>query len=205
MSEFYIASFSLNSNDLCHSGRKGMKWYQHIFGKEPSSKRTAKQRRAKQKAALKQANKINKTYLNEDWKTRNYQTYLKDIANVMKNNVSDPRLIKELADATKKNEKVLEKHEKINQKFYEYEGKDNTKAMKYDKMYSDMFKDVFKAGNEHGEKVNAVIKDIFGTYYNTSLTNDIDHSYYKSGFGYISSLDSDILNKTLKEIEKEVK
>ena len=34
MSEFYIASFSLEENSLCHYGRPGMKWGQHIFGKE---------------------------------------------------------------------------------------------------------------------------------------------------------------------------
>lgn len=38
MNDFYIASFSLDEESLCHYGRKGMKWYQHIFGKETGIK-----------------------------------------------------------------------------------------------------------------------------------------------------------------------
>lgn len=44
MSDFYIASFSLEEDSLCHYGRPGMKWGQHIFGKEnKSNKRLRKE------------------------------------------------------------------------------------------------------------------------------------------------------------------
>lgn len=44
MSDFYIASFSLDDDSLCHYGRPGMKWGQHIFGKEnKSNKRLRKE------------------------------------------------------------------------------------------------------------------------------------------------------------------
>lgn len=44
MRDFYIASFSLEEDSLSHYGRPGMKWGQHIFGKEnKSNKRLRKE------------------------------------------------------------------------------------------------------------------------------------------------------------------
>jgi len=70
MNEFYIASYDLSGEDyLQHYGRKGMKWYQHIFGKEPNGRYTPKKlakmikKYGTQKASLKEAQSVRKEYI----------------------------------------------------------------------------------------------------------------------------------------------
>lgn len=190
MSEFYIASFSLDSDELYHYGRPGMKWYQHIFGKEASARRSAKKEAKniikRQKGNLKTAKKIHDAYVKTDIKKKDYEKYKADIANIIKKNVSDPKLIEDLIDSAKKVDKILEKQNKANMKFYEYEGKDNKKAAKYDKIYSSLYDDFFKASDEETEKMNAIIKDVFGTYYDAKA-DKIGSQYYSTGFGYVNA------------------
>ena len=63
MSEFYIASFSLDEDSLCHYGRPGMKWGQHIFGKE---NRSNKRLRKETKKSLKRLRALEENVRNKN-------------------------------------------------------------------------------------------------------------------------------------------
>lgn len=63
----------LQKNELMHYGRKGMKWYQHIFGKENQGSRSRKKKSKKKKR-----------FTREDWeailkKTQNNEKFVVDL------------------------------------------------------------------------------------------------------------------------------
>lgn len=133
MSEYYIASFSLDEDSLCHYGRPGMKWYQHIFGKEPSGRYTKKKRDkmvkkyGEKETRLREARSVRNAYLSARYrdKKRKYAKedlieYRNTIGDIVKEGTTDYDTAKRVADINKKELRVYEAYRNADNKAYEY-------------------------------------------------------------------------------------
>lgn len=133
MSDFYIASFSLDEDHLCHYGRPGMKWGQHIFGKDPSGRYTAKKRAKMVKkygekgARLKEAKSVRNAYTTARYKDKkhiydknDYEEYTKAIGDIVKEGTTNYNIAKQISDINKKELRLYEAYQDADNKTHNY-------------------------------------------------------------------------------------
>lgn len=133
MSEFYIASYSLDEDSLCHYGRPGMKWYQHIFGKEPTGRYTAKKRAKMVKkygekgARLREAKSVNNAYSAARYRDKknkygksDYLEYQNTMGDIVREGTTYLDIVKKVSDANKKEVEAYGKYMDADNKAYNH-------------------------------------------------------------------------------------
>lgn len=210
MSDFYIASFSLDSDTLCHYGRPGMKWYQHIFGKEPNGRYTAKKRAkmvkkyGEKKTRLKEAQSVEKEYgkaIMRDKKDKYDDAYREEYLNALSDIIIEGSNNKETIRNLLKN---LDKQKRISHAIYENAEKDSYDELKEKKMNDELH----KLYNEEVKLVETWTEDVFGRKPDPNDTSKND--WMESGANFIESLylydtHDEITKDKLRYFIKEVK
>lgn len=183
MNDFYIASYDLSGEDyLQHYGQKGMKWGQHIFGKEPTGRYTSKKRAKMEKkygiqgARLKEARSVEKAYITaraidekgkyEDSDRKEYQDTISKIVDEGTHNI----------ETVAKISKIRNKRRELYNKYLK-EGNEK-EANKILNGLDDLQK-------ENNELLKEWTNEVFGTTPGDVLN---DKSYTESGMKYLNHL-----------------
>lgn len=191
MNDFYIASYDLSGEDyLQHYGRKGMKWYQHIFGKEPNGRYTAK-KRAKmvkkygpQKTRLKEAQSVRNAYRNaqiENIHNKDHEMDKKDraeyqnaINKIVDEGTWDLDMIVKIGNMRKKEHELAKQQEEADKKANDYwietnkyeQGEKELPASYY-RMTDEGKKDFWRKRSKELDKLIEKSEELSSEYYDT--------------------------------------
>lgn len=224
MNNFYIASYDLSGEDyLQHYGRKGMKWYQHIFGKEPNGRYTAKKRAkmvkkyGEKKTRLKEAQSVENAYdaaRHRDKKgiysKSDRKEYEDAISKIIDEGTWDMDLVMKVNELNKKTAELHNKYSVADNANYNYWVENGEK---YDPKLKKKADDLLKELNESYIQTNELVKEwtnqVFGTTPSSVLTGG---EYRDTGMKFISTLPQSfydeyesLYNATIKAAEEKRK
>jgi hypothetical protein len=165
-----------------------MKWYQHIFGKEPNGRYTAKKRAkmvkkyGEKQTRLKEAQSVEKEYgkaIMRDKKDKYANSdrveYLNALSDIITEGSNNKETIRKLL-------KNLDKQKQISHAIYENAEKDSYDKLKEKKMNDELY----KLFNEETRLVETWTEDVFGRKPDPNDTSKND--WIESGANFIESL-----------------